>query len=64
MAGLDMYIQNGQWKKAIETAEQQSPKVLHKYVAIYAAHLIKENRVLDAMDLYVKHGTPPLQQVG
>lgn len=90
VAGLDMYVQNGQWEKAIETAEQQvhtcevvnldmhwisvlildnmssslqNPKVLHKYVAMYAANLIKEKRILDAMDLYNKHGTPALPQV-
>ena len=38
--------------------------VLHKYVALYAAHLIKEEKTLDALDLYVKYGSPALKQVG
>ena len=41
----------------------QNPKVLHKYVAMYAANLIKENKILEAMDLYVKYGSPAAQQV-
>lgn len=36
--------------------------MLHKYVALYATTLIKEGRTEAAMDLYVKHGTPPYQQ--
>ena len=31
----------GQWQKCIETAKQHGPQVLHKYLALYAAHLIK-----------------------
>ncbi len=30
---------------------------------MYAANLIKENRITDAMELYVKYGTPAVQQV-
>ena len=63
VAALDMYVDRGEWQKCIEKAEQQSPKVLHKYVAMYAATLIKENKIMNAMDLYVKYGTPPIQQV-
>lgn len=36
--------------------------MLHKYVAQYATVLIKEGKSEAAMDLYVKHGTPPYQQ--
>lgn len=58
IAALDMYVERGQWDKCIETAEQQNYKVLHKYVALYATHLIKDNKIEQALDLYVKHGTP------
>ncbi|XP_014675210.1 PREDICTED: intraflagellar transport protein 172 homolog [Priapulus caudatus] len=58
IAALDMYVDRGQWDKAIDTAQQQNPKILHKYVALYATQLIKENNVEKAMDLYVKHGCP------
>ncbi|XP_043216719.1 intraflagellar transport protein 172 homolog isoform X2 [Amphibalanus amphitrite] len=60
--GLDMFVQKGQWQKCIETAKQHGPQVLHKYLALYAAHLIKENMPVDALKLYVKHGAPAQSQ--
>jgi hypothetical protein len=42
----------------------QNPKVLHKYVAMYATHLIKEGNSLAALDQYVKYGAPANSQVG
>ncbi|KAK2158150.1 hypothetical protein NP493_1800g00020 [Ridgeia piscesae] len=62
MAALDMYMEKGQWEKCIDTAEQQGPKVLHKYVALYAAHLIKNGKTTAALDLYVKHEAPAVPQ--
>ncbi|XP_076806393.1 intraflagellar transport protein 172 homolog [Clavelina lepadiformis] len=59
MAALDMYIERGQWDKCIHTAAQEAPQVLHKYVALYAANLLKEGNVLEALDLYIQHGAPP-----
>ena len=59
-----MYKNRGEWEKCIETAEKQGFKVLHKYVALYAAHLIKEKNIHKALDLYVTHGAPPHPQVG
>ena len=41
----------------------QGYKVLHKYVALYATHLIKENKIMNALDLYVRHGAPANSQV-
>ena len=58
-----MYVNRGEWDKCIETAEKQSFKVLHKYVALYATHLIKEKKIHKALDLYVTHGAPPNPQV-
>nr|CAB3255301.1 intraflagellar transport protein 172 homolog [Phallusia mammillata] len=58
IAALDMYIERGQWEKCIQTAEQQGHQVLHKYVAQYAANLLKDENVLEALDLYVQHGAP------
>ena len=40
----------------------KNPKLLPKYVALYAAHLIKENRIHNALDLYVKYGAPAIAQ--
>ncbi|XP_027053913.1 intraflagellar transport protein 172 homolog [Pocillopora damicornis] len=58
IAGLDMMIQRGQWDKAIETAEQQGYEVLSKYVALYAANVIKDGNTLKALDLFCKYGAP------
>ncbi|XP_064625451.1 intraflagellar transport protein 172 homolog [Lineus longissimus] len=62
ISALDMYVERGQWEKCLEVAEQQNYKVLHKYVALYATSLIKDNKINDALDLYVKHGAPANQQ--
>ena len=41
----------------------QGAVVLEKYVALYAAHLIKSNAALTALQLFTKYGTPPNPQV-
>lgn len=41
----------------------QNFKILHKYVALYATHLIKEQDALRALQLYIQHGAPPNPQV-
>nr|CAH8871752.1 unnamed protein product [Trichobilharzia regenti] len=52
----------------ISIANLNTPKALkehqrlHKYVAAYAASLIKDSRVYDAMLLYKKYGTPAYKQ--
>ncbi|XP_069461553.1 intraflagellar transport protein 172 homolog isoform X2 [Ambystoma mexicanum] len=58
MAALDMYAEQGQWEKCIETASKQNYNVLHKFVALYATFLIKEGFYDKALGLYVQHGTP------
>ncbi|KAK3767076.1 hypothetical protein RRG08_017951 [Elysia crispata] len=58
IGALDMFAEKGEWSKCLQTAEQQNPKVLHKYVALYATHLIKNNNSLAALELYAKYGTP------
>ncbi|GAB1607105.1 transport 172 homolog [Argonauta hians] len=62
IAALDMYVEKKQWKKCLEMAEKQGRKVLQKYVAIYAAHLINEGRSLQALELYSMYGAPASQQ--
>ncbi|XP_068564624.1 intraflagellar transport protein 172 homolog [Cebidichthys violaceus] len=62
MAALDMYAERGQWEKCLETASKQNFKILHKYVALYATHLIKEADAPKALQLYVQHGAPPNTQ--
>ncbi|KAK6295259.1 hypothetical protein J4Q44_G00344850 [Coregonus suidteri] len=58
MAALDMYTERGKWEKCIEIASKQSYKILHKYVALYATHLIKEGDAEKALNLYAPHGAP------
>ncbi|XP_025050082.1 intraflagellar transport protein 172 homolog [Alligator sinensis] len=58
MAALDMYAEREQWEKCLETAAKQNYKVLHKYVALYATHLIREGSYGKALSLYVQHGAP------
>lgn len=41
----------------------QNYKVLHKYVALYATHLIREGSWDKALSLYVHHGVPANPQV-
>ncbi|KAM9339048.1 intraflagellar transport protein 172 homolog [Symphorus nematophorus] len=62
MAALDMYAERGQWEKCLDTASKQNFKILHKYVALYATHLIKEEEALKALQLYIQHGAPPNPQ--
>ncbi|XP_010369520.1 intraflagellar transport protein 172 homolog isoform X4 [Rhinopithecus roxellana] len=58
IAALDLYVEQGQWDKCIETATKQNYKILHKYVALYATHLIREGNSAQALVLYVQHGAP------
>uniref|UniRef100_A0A8C9QX79 Intraflagellar transport protein 172 homolog n=1 Tax=Scleropages formosus TaxID=113540 RepID=A0A8C9QX79_SCLFO len=62
MAALDMYAERGQWEKCIETASKQNFKVLHKYLALYATHLIKEGETEKVLSLYTQHGVPANSQ--
>lgn len=62
VAALDMYAERGQWEKCIDTASKQSFKVLHKYIALYATHLIKEGEVEKVLSLYIQHGVPAYSQ--
>ena len=62
IAALDMYAEQGEWEKCIAEAEQQSSEVLNKYVAMYAATLIKAGNIVDALQLFVVHGAPPNPQ--
>uniref|UniRef100_W5KZE2 Intraflagellar transport protein 172 homolog n=1 Tax=Astyanax mexicanus TaxID=7994 RepID=W5KZE2_ASTMX len=58
MAALDIYVERGQWEKCIDTASKQNFKILHKYLALYATHLIKEGEAEKVLKLYVQHGVP------
>jgi hypothetical protein len=71
-----MYVEQGNWSKAIATASGHGPEVLHKYVAMHATQvdlevvysnmmlavqLIRDGNPSAALQLYTKHGAPPYQ---
>ena len=58
ISALDMYVEQGNWNKAIKTASEHGPEVLHKYVAMYATQMIKDGQPENALDLYKQYGTP------
>uniref|UniRef100_A0A8U7MH45 Intraflagellar transport protein 172 homolog n=1 Tax=Corvus moneduloides TaxID=1196302 RepID=A0A8U7MH45_CORMO len=62
MAALDIYAKQEQWEKCLEVAAKQSYEVLHKYIALYATHLIWEGSWDKALRLYVHHGAPANSQ--
>ncbi len=55
---LKMYCEAGEWEKCLELAGKQGTGILAKYVALYAAHLIKSNASLSALQLFLKYGAP------
>ena len=59
---LKMYSDAGEWEKCLELAGKQGSGILAKYVALYAAHLIKSNASLSALQLFNKYGAPPNPQ--
>ena len=59
---LKIYAQNGDWEKCLELAQQQGATALSKYVALYAADLIRKNAALSALQLFSKYGAPATPQ--
>lgn len=41
----------------------QTFQILHKYIALYTTHLIKDKEAPKAVQLYIQHGVPPNPQV-
>ncbi|CAK9818451.1 Intraflagellar transport protein 172 homolog [Anthophora quadrimaculata] len=61
-AGLEILASKGQWNQVFETASNQNTQTLHKYVAQRAVQLLKGNSPLEALQLYIKYGAPPITQ--
>ncbi|KAK4305876.1 hypothetical protein Pmani_022262 [Petrolisthes manimaculis] len=59
---LDMYVEAGQWSRALDTAATHGPRLLHKYLARYATSLIKEVKAAEALGLYKQYGAPAFTQ--
>lgn len=57
-SALEMYKERGQWEKCLEKAKTHSVQLYHKYVAVYAAEMIKKGRNSKAVAVFAKYGTP------
>ncbi|XP_017022793.1 intraflagellar transport protein 172 homolog [Drosophila kikkawai] len=61
VSALDLLAEQGQWQRCLEKAKQLNPAVLQKYVAVYAAQLIREGSSSTALGLYLSYGAPPIE---
>lgn len=59
---MDLLAEQGQWARCIEKAKTHNAPILHKYVALYAAKLLKDGFVVEALNLYSLHGAPAMPQ--
>lgn len=59
---MDLLAEQGQWSRCIEKAKTHSTPVLHKYVALYAAQLLKDGFIQDVLTLYNTYGAPAIPQ--
>lgn len=59
---MDLLAEQGQWQRCIEKAKTHNKPILHKYVALYAAKLLKDGFVKEALNLYSVHGAPAMPQ--
>lgn len=62
LGALELLADQGQWTRCIEKAKQHSSVVMHKFLARYAAELIRDKDCVSALGVYMNHGAPPLQQ--
>ncbi|XP_044261133.1 intraflagellar transport protein 172 homolog [Tribolium madens] len=62
IGALDLLAEQGQWARCIEKAKTHNAPILHKYVALYAAKLLKDGFVKEALNLYSTHGAPAMPQ--
>lgn len=62
-SAMDMYAERGEFEQCLQLAEKENdPKVLHKFVALYAKHLLDNQQPGDAVALYVKYSAPAYPQ--
>ncbi|XP_019769911.2 intraflagellar transport protein 172 homolog [Dendroctonus ponderosae] len=63
IGALDLLAEQGQWVRCIEKAKAHNAvPILHKYIALYAAKLLKDGFVTEALNLYSTHGAPAMLQ--
>ncbi|XP_030372622.1 intraflagellar transport protein 172 homolog [Scaptodrosophila lebanonensis] len=61
ISALDLLAEQGQWQRCLEKAQQLNASVLQKYVALYAAQLIRDGNCISALKLYLSYGAPPIE---
>ena len=57
-----MFVEQGNWERALDTAATHGPEMLHKYVAACATEAIRHGKPVEALDLYKKYGAPAFPQ--
>ncbi|KAL1502378.1 hypothetical protein ABEB36_007525 [Hypothenemus hampei] len=63
IGALDLLAEQGQWIRCVEKAKAHNvAPILHKYVALYAAKLLRDGFILEALHLYSTHGAPAMPQ--
>ena len=62
IGALDLLAEQGQWARCIEKAKTHSAPILHKYVALYAAKLLKDGFIKESLNLYSTYGAPAMPQ--
>ncbi|KAJ3041103.1 hypothetical protein HDU99_010117, partial [Rhizoclosmatium hyalinum] len=55
-AGLDLFVQRGEWDKCLEKAAALGGEILPKYLTIYCVNLIKEEKYEVAAQQVVRYG--------
>ncbi|XP_026675781.1 intraflagellar transport protein 172 homolog [Diaphorina citri] len=59
---LDMLMKQGQWNQCLDKAKNINTNLLHKYMALYAMHLIKNKEYAQLTQLFNEYGTPNIPQ--
>ncbi|KAH8278227.1 hypothetical protein KR044_002922 [Drosophila immigrans] len=62
ISALDLLAEQGQWQRCLDKAKQLNPSVLQKYVAAYAAQLIRDGDCSNALGLYSSYGAPAIEE--
>uniref|UniRef100_A0A8D8X160 Intraflagellar transport protein 172 homolog n=1 Tax=Cacopsylla melanoneura TaxID=428564 RepID=A0A8D8X160_9HEMI len=59
---LDMLMKQGQWNQCLDRAKNINNNLLHKYMALYAMHLIKNKEYSQLTEMFHEYGTPNIPQ--
>ncbi|KAL7748888.1 hypothetical protein RI367_005801 [Sorochytrium milnesiophthora] len=57
-AGLDLMAEKGDWERCLDVAAAQAPETLNKYLNLFAAAMLKQNKKDYLVRQLAKHGVP------